>query len=188
VTKKFLLFAALLLLPTIGRSQVVPAGKGGNEQFLVGATFSSFDPDYGWQRLYGVGAYADYNLSPKLGIEGEVRFNRFHQLADIHEDSYVIGPKYNYHRKRYTLYGKALVGLGLFNFPDNVAHGSYFAVALGGGVDYRLTRRLYVRGEYEYQIWPGFVGPPDPQPIPLANRPNGLTPSGFGVGFAYRFF
>src|ERR1700742_1113531 len=76
VTKKFLLFAALLLLPMIGRSQVEPAGRGGNEQFYVGATFSSFDPDYGWQRLYGIGTYADYNLSPKLGIEGEARFQR----------------------------------------------------------------------------------------------------------------
>jgi opacity protein-like surface antigen len=61
-------------------------------------------------------------------------------------------------------------------------------VALGGGVDYRLSRRIYVRGEYEYQMWPGFVGPPDPQPIPLQNRPNGLTPNGFAVGASYRIF
>jgi opacity protein-like surface antigen len=80
------------------------------------------------------------------------------------------------------------VGIGYFNFPLNAAHGSYFDVALGGGLDYRLTRRIYVRGEYEYQIWPGFVGPPDPTPIPLQNRPNGLTPNGFSVGASYRIF
>jgi opacity protein-like surface antigen len=188
VTKNFLLFAALLLLPTIGRAQVVAAGKGGNEQLLVGATFSDFDPDYGYQRLYGIGAYVDYNVTPRWGGEAEVRFHRFNQLADIHEDNYLIGPKYNWHHKRFTVYGKGLLGLGYFNFPQNAAHGTYFDAALGGGVDYRLTRRIYVRGEYEYQIWPGFVGPPDPNPIPLANRPNGLTPNGFAVGASYRIF
>jgi opacity protein-like surface antigen len=188
VTKKPLLFAALLFIPAIGRAQVVPAGKGGNEQLFVGVTGSDFDPDYGWQRLYGFGAYGDYNLSPRLGVEGEARFHRFHQLSNIHEDNYVIGPKYNYHHKRYTFFAKGLVGLGYFNFPANAAHGTYFAVALGGGVDYRLSRRIYVRGEYEYQMWPGFVGPPDFQPVPLQNRPNGLTPNGFGVGVSYRIF
>jgi opacity protein-like surface antigen len=188
VTKKLVLFAALLLLPTIGRAQVVAAGKGGNQSLYVGGTFSDFDPDYGYQRLYGIGGYADYNLTPRLGAEAEVRFHRFHQLADIHEDNYLIGPKYNYRRRRFIFFGKVLVGVGLFTFPLNAAHGSYFDVAFGGGVDYRLTRRIYVRGEYEYQIWPGFVGPPDPTPIPLVNRPNGLTPNGFSVGASYRFF
>jgi opacity protein-like surface antigen len=188
VTKKILLFAALLLLPTIGRAQVVAAGKGGNQQLFVGGTFSDFDPDYGWQRLYGIGAFADYNLTPKLGAEAEVRFHRFNQLNSIHEDNYLIGPKYNFHHKRFTFYGKALFGVGYFNFPANAAHGSYFDMAFGGGVDYRLTRRIYVRGEYEYQVWPGFVGPPDPVPVPLQDRPNGLTPNGFSVGAAYRFF
>ena len=172
----------------MSRAQVVPAGKGGNQQLFVGVNFSDFDPDYGWQRLYGIGGWADYNLTPRLGAEAEVRFHRFHQLADIHEDNYLIGPKYNYHKRRYTLFAKALFGVGYFNFPENVAHGTYFDIALGGGLDYRLTRRIFLRGEYEYQIWPGFVGPPDPQPIPLVNRPNGLTPNGFSVGAAYRIF
>ena len=188
MTKRLVLFAALLLLPTIGRAQVVPAGKGGNQSLYVGATFSDFDPDYGYQRLYGIGAFADYNLTPRLGAEAEVRFHRFNQLANIHEDNYLIGPKYNYRHNRYVFFAKALVGVGYFNFPLNAAHGSYLDVALGGGLDYRLTRRIYLRGEYEYQIWPGFVGPPDPTPIPPQNRPNGLTPNGFSVGASYRFF
>ncbi|HEY3990982.1 MAG TPA: outer membrane beta-barrel protein [Acidobacteriaceae bacterium] len=187
MTKKSVLFAALLLLPTIGRAQVVAAGKGGNQSLYVGGTFSDFDPDYGWQRLYGIGAFADYNLTPRLGAEAEVRFHRFNQLADIHEDNYLIGPRYSYRwRRRYVFYGKGLVGVGSFNFPLNQAHGTYFAVALGGGLDYRLTRRIYLRGEYEYQLWPGFVGPPDPPSS--SNRPNGLTPNGFAFGASYRIF
>lgn len=186
MTKKLLLFAALLLLPTLSRAQVVAAGKGGNQQLYVGGTFSDFDPDYGYKRLYGIGAYADYNLSPRLGAEAEVRFHRFNQLSNIHEDNYLIGPRISWRKRRYNFYGKGLFGVGYFNFPLNAAHGTYLDIALGGGVDYRLTRRIYLRAEYEYQIWPGFVGPPDG--FTQKNRPNGLTPNGFAFGGSYRIF
>jgi opacity protein-like surface antigen len=175
----------------MSRAQVVAAGKGGNQQLYVGATFSDFDPDFGWKRLYGIGGFADYNLTPRLGAEAEVRFHRFNQLSNIHEDNYLIGPRYSWrlrNHRRVVLYGKALFGVGYFNFPQNAAHGNYFDIALGGGVDYRVTRRIYVRGEYEYQIWPGFVGPPDSATPPFINRPHGLTPNGFAVGASYRIF
>lgn len=68
----------------------------------MGGFFSNFDPDYGYQRLDGIGAFVDYNITPKLGAEAEARFLRFNQLAQIHEDTYLIGPKFNYHRHRFT--------------------------------------------------------------------------------------
>lgn len=184
--RKYLLLATLLLLPAISRAQVVAAGRGGNQQLFAGGYFSDFSPDYGFQRLYGIGGFVDYNLTPRLGAEAEARFLRFHQLSNIHEDNYLIGPKINFGRRKFIFYGKGLLGIGEFNFPQNVAHGGYFAVALGGGVDYRLSHRFYVRGDYEYQIWPGFVGPPDPPST--ANRPNGLSPNGFSAGISYRIF
>jgi hypothetical protein len=46
-------------------------------------------------------------------------------------------------------------------------------------VTYRLSRRWAVRGEYEYQFWPGSPG--------FANEPaHELTPSGFHAGIAFR--
>jgi opacity protein-like surface antigen len=186
VIRKYLLFATLLLLPAISRAQVVAAGRGGNQQLFAGGFFSDFSPDYGYQRLYGIGGFVDYNLTPRWGAEAEARFLRFNQLANIHEDTYMVGPKFNYGHKKFIFYGKGLFGFGEFNFPQNVAHGSYFSIGLGGGVDYRLSRRFYARGEYEYQIWPGFVGPPDN--AITGNRANGLTPNGFSVGMSYRIF
>ncbi len=179
--RKYLLLASLLLLPAIGKAQVVAAGVGGNQSLFVGGFGSYFAPDYGYYNLYGVGAFADYNLTPKLGAEAEVRFLRFHQLADIHEDTYLIGPKYNfYHHHKFVVYGKGLVGIGEFNFPQNAAHGGYGAVGLGGGLDYRITHRIYARADYEYQIWPGFVGE--------GPRAHGLTPDGVSFGVSYRIF
>jgi opacity protein-like surface antigen len=186
VIRKYLLFATLLLLPAISRAQVAAAGRGGNQQLFAGGFFSDFSPVYGYQRLYGIGGFVDYNLTPRLGAEAEARFLRFNQLANIHEDTYMVGPKINYGHKKFVFYGKGLFGLGEFNFPLNAAHGGYFAIGLGGGVDYRLSRHFYARGEYEYQIWPGFVGPPDS--ATTGNRPNGLTPNGFSVGMSYRIF
>jgi hypothetical protein len=181
VIKKYLMLASLLLVPALGKAQVSAAGIGGNQSLYVGGFGSYFSPDYGYYNLYGVGAFADYNLTPKLGAEAEVRFLRFHQLSDIHEDNYLIGPKYNfYKRHKLTAYGKGLFGIGEFNFPDNAAHGGYGAIALGGGVDYRLHGRWSARGDYEYQIWPGFVGE--------GPRANGLTPEGVSFGLVYRIF
>ena len=116
VTKKFLLFAALLLLPTISRAQVAPAGKGGNQQLYVGATFSDFDPDYGWQRFTGL-VYTPITISPH-GWERKprVRFLRFNQLADIHEDNYLIGPRYNFPTALHLLW-QGTVRNGRFQLP-----------------------------------------------------------------------
>ena len=179
--KKYLMLASLLLLPAMGKAQVVAAGVGGNQSLYVGGFGSYFAPDYGFYNLYGVGVFADYNLTPKLGAEAEARFLRFHQLNYIHEDNYLIGPRYSfYHKRRYNVYGKGLVGIGEFTFPYNAAHGGYGVIALGGGVDYRITHRIYARGDYEYQIWPGFVGE--------GPRPHGLTPDGVSFGVSYRIF
>jgi hypothetical protein len=179
VIKKILWLAVLLSTPSLAKAQVVAAGVGGNQSLFVGGFGSYFSPDYGYQDLYGVGAFADYNLTPKLGAEAEARFLRFHQLSDIHEDTYLIGPKYNfYHAHKITAYAKGLIGIGEFNFPDNAAHGGYGIVGLGGGADYRLRHRLALRIDYEYQIWPSFVGE--------GPRANGLSPSGLSVGITYR--
>ena len=59
--------------------------------------------------------------------------------------------------------------------------GSYLSVAPGAGVNYRLSRRFMVRGEYEYQFWlnsPNFANEPARQ----------LKPSGFHLGVSFRVF
>ena len=181
VIKKYLLLATLLVLPAIGRAQVVEAGRGGNQSLFVGGFGSYFSPDYGFNSLIGIGAFADYNLTPKVGGEAEVRFSRFNQDNFIHFDTYMLGPRYSFYHGHHAIgYAKVLVGIGEFTFPYNAATGGYGAVAFGGGVDYRVYPRIYVRGDYEYQIWPGFVG--------AGPRPNGLTPNGVSVGVSYRIF
>jgi opacity protein-like surface antigen len=179
--KGYALLAVLLFYPILTFSQVAPAAKGGTPPLTVGGYYSNFAPDYGPNRLGGLGVYVDWDLFGRLGAEGETRFLRFHQSAEIHEDNYLVGPRYTFRYGPIRPYVKFLMGAGELNFYNSVAHGGYFAMAPGAGVDYRLDRKWSVRGDYEFQIWPGAPGLPG---LPS----HGLTPQGFSVGVGYRIF
>lgn len=166
----------LLFLPSLRlQGQAIAAGRGGS-QLVGGAFLSTFNPDYGTNRLDGVGFFVDFNVGSHLSAEAEGRFLRFNQKYDVHEDNYLIGPRYRWHYKRFQPYAKLLLGNGQFNFPYNYAHGGYFMWAPGGGLDIVLKHHFIVRAvDYEYQHWSGFQG-------------SSLSPNGFSFGVAYRIF
>jgi hypothetical protein len=83
-----------------------------------------------------------------------------------------------------TPYAKALVGLGRMDFEDNNAWGRYAALAYGGGIDFRLTKRFIARGDFEYQQWLGW--PNLPPGSGVANT--AFLPYGASVGVGYRVF
>jgi opacity protein-like surface antigen len=179
----FLLAACLLLSPGRLSSQVVPAARGASDNIWAGAEYSSFLPDFGpSQRITGVGAFVDWNKTPRLGVEAEVRFLRFGGFSGESQDSYLAGPKITLLRRgRLVPYAKFLLGIGQNDFPFKIGTGKYLALAPGGGLDYRFSHRLALRGEYEYQLWPSAPG--------VKGYPsNGMKPNGFSVGFAYRLF
>jgi opacity protein-like surface antigen len=113
-------------------------------------------------------------------VEAEARFLRFNSFYGETEDNYLAGPRYTVRKfGKLEPYAKFLVGIGEIQYPFQIGSGTYLALAPGGGVTYRLSRRWAVRGEYEYQFWPGSPG--------FANEPaHELTPSGFHAGIAFR--
>jgi opacity protein-like surface antigen len=161
----------------------MPAARGSGNNIWAGAEYSSFLPDFGpSQRISGVGAYADWNVTSRLGIEGEVRFLHFGGFGGESQDNYLAGPKVTVLRRgKFIPYAKVLAGIAQCNFPYQIGTGRYLALAPGGGLDYRLSHRVALRAEYEYQLWPSAPG--------ISGEPShGLTPSGFSVGFSYRLF
>lgn len=178
-----LLLAALFFLPTCLSAQVAPTAYERHLNLWVGAEYSNFEPDYKpTARLGGAGFYADWSLSQRVAVEGEMRFLHFNSTGGETQDHYLIGPKVALLRwVTVKPYAKFLVGLGKNNFPYDIGYGKYFAMAPGGGVDYELSPRWAVRGDYEYQLWPSA---PD---IPGQTN-NGMTPNGFSLGIAYRVF
>jgi opacity protein-like surface antigen len=140
------------------RAQVAPAAYRSSFTLSAGALGSRFQPDYedsgvahsSPYNLYGIGAYVDADFSRWVKIEAEGRWLRFNQFLGVDENTYMIGPRvapYTFHK--ITPYGKVLFGWGSGSFLA----GRSFALAYGGGADYRLTRRFAVRGDFEYQQW-----------------------------------
>ncbi len=81
--------------------------------------------------------------------------------------------------KRASLNAKVLAGLGHMSLPAGyIGQGNYFAFAPGVTLEYRVTRRVAARADYEYQFWPNFDAG--------SGGSGGLTPNGFTVGVSYR--
>lgn len=141
--------------PALG--QVRESATAGGVSVWVGGGVSGYYLQYGGVKNLGLTGYVDADSIRRFGIETEGRWLEFHQTSNIHAETYLAGPRYHFDMGRFQPYAKGLVGLGEFNFTYNYAHGSYFVIAPGAGLDYRLNHRLSVRVDGEYQYWPQFT-------------------------------
>ena len=175
-----IVFAALVgctALPPRCHGQALPTATGPGAYFDAGATASLYQADYGQNQLGGITAHVDANLTWRLGVEGEARYLRYHQIAETNQTTYLVGPRFVLRPTGFRPYVKFLAGEGIFNFPYNYATGRYFVMAPGAGVDWQLgNSRLIVRlVDFEYQDWTHFdFGP--------------LHPYGVSAGISYRIF
>jgi hypothetical protein len=151
-----LLLTACLSVLAPASAQVVPAATAGGFTVSAGAAASGFYLQYGGRKVLGISGFVDADTKRGLGIEAEGRWLEFHQTANVHAETYLVGPRYHMNFGKFQPYAKGLVGVGDFNFPYNYGHGSYLVISPGAGVDYRLNRRLHWRAEAEYQLWPQF--------------------------------
>lgn len=155
---------------------------------MVGAGFSNFSIDYGpGRRMNGITAWIDYypQFLPRklqgLGIEAEgrdINFARPSVLTKMRQDTILGGGIYSWnHYEKLRPYAKFLVGIGSIDFPSPNAysHDTFLTSAPGAGVEYRLWRSVWVRGDYEYQFWHHTFGNDD------------LNPQGFTIGASYDF-
>jgi hypothetical protein len=174
--------ALIFSLPVSALAQASPAIRVPSA-LTAGGFYSNFTPDYTPNRLGGMGVWVDWDLFGKwrLGAEGEARWLRFNQNYGSYEDNYFGGPRYYRRYGKFVPYVKFMMGAGELEFPGNEGHGGYFAYAPGGGVDYRLSRRITIRLiDYEYQFWPSAPGGGLPT--------NGMNPNGFTAGVGYKIF
>jgi hypothetical protein len=186
VLRRVLLIVFVVIVSSVSAgAQVAPAAGRGKSTLSVGGAIVAFLPypnaervlpGYPENALLGAGTVVDFNLSKWWGIEAEGHWLRFHEFAQVHEDTYLIGPRILIPRGRFRFYGKALYGLGKFAFPYGYAREQDPVLAFGGGLDYRLTRKFSVRAlDGEYQRWRNFQN-------------QSLSPYGASVGVLYRIF
>lgn len=191
----------LAVFPAAILAQVPPSAVGGNASLWAGGEVSAFNPDYSCASsvpfrcasLIGPAAFFDFNVQPKWGAEGEARWLHWNGTDGEIESNYLAGGRYRAYRyRRFDGWVKFLVGGGLITTPGfpvaGSLRGSYFALVPGGTAEFRLTDRISLRGDYEYQFWPSFAGPPSYSSTgALVQHNNGLTPNGFSLGVSYRF-
>lgn len=185
IQKLLVLVLGVVVLGGVGASgQVEDSATAGIVPLTVSGYFSFFDAGYASNKSGGLGASIDYSplLTGDLGIEGEGRWLKFGGQTSFSEYNYLIGPRYRFYKSnKYQPYAKFLIGAGEINFPYDLAHGGYLALAPGGGVEIALKEHWKVRADYEFQYWPGAVAIPGVQT-------GAMHPNGVSVGFTYRLF
>ena len=173
-----LAMALLFAVVACGRcalAQSVESANAGRPFVSVGVAASGYTLGYGDRRIIGLSAWVDADTVRRLGFETEFRRLEYRQTANVHAETYLTGVRYHLNLARIQPYVKVLGGYGHFNFPYNYAKGSYFVIAGGGGVDYRLNPRWTVRADVEYQSWPQFTYGP-------------MNSIGANIGIRYRVF
>jgi hypothetical protein len=106
-------------------------------------------------------------------VEASVHIGSIITPSDIAEDSYMVGPRFVYHRHKITGYAKFIFGRATITNQDYNLSSSYNAYAFGGGLEYKIARRINIRAiDFEYQQWPNF-------------EPNTLSPMAITVGASY---
>jgi len=138
-------------------AQAVPAADAGGMRLSAGGAVSAYYLGYGKERIGGASAFVDFDTLRHFGFEGEARWLQFHQTDDINAATYMAGPRYSRYFGRFQPYVKVLAGLGQFNYPYHYGRDNDLVVAPGGGVDFRITRRIRFRAvDFECQVWPQF--------------------------------
>jgi len=184
VIRKLFVFSVLLVSGSAIYGQVADSATAGIVPLTVGGFFSFFDSGYQSSKVAGFGAVLDYSplFSGSLGLEGESRWliaGGPHGFSEYH---YLVGPRYRFRQgNKYQPYVKFLVGAGEVNFPYGLAHGGYFALSPGGGLDIAVSEHWRMRADYELQFWPSAFGIP-------GNDSGSVHPNGVSVGFTYRLF
>ncbi len=166
-------------------AQVDPSAYGGSDTVLAGVTFANFSASFPYQsgsRLSGIGAFADFYGTARLGVEGNLRFLRFGGYQDVTESSFLAGPIFRFRwTGRVHPFARTLFGAGHIHYPYHIGDATYFAIAPAAGINYSITQSLTARAAYEYQWWansPGYSNQPD----------HPLHPNGVEIGIAYSLF
>jgi len=165
--------------------QVAPDAKGPGVPLTVGVGYSNYATDWSG-RLSGPTLWVDWNFFDRpaflhgFGIEAEARdlnYDRTGNTSNLRMDTVVGGPVYTWRRySRFNPYVKFLLGYGSIDFSGlspTYKHDTRTVYATAGGIDYRIYRNVWVRGNYEYQFWTDFF------------HHNALNPQGVTVGLAY---
>jgi hypothetical protein len=170
--------ACVFGLSVFAHSQASPtATRSGGGRLQIGIGGSAIRNDLNLRHSDTFDVYGTLDLTTHIGIEGDIRLNVI-SPDNRGMNNYLLGPRYVFHYGRFQPYVKVLGGIGTVTYETggkNDFTSRHPAVAIGGGLDTRITRHINVRlPDVEYQFWPTFSN-------------TGLNPLVVSAGVAYIF-
>jgi opacity protein-like surface antigen len=178
-----ILFSAIPLV-----AQTTPAAREDGLPLVIGGGMADNNIDFGaGRRMEGIAVWAGWDLTghkfvPRgltLDVEGKtIRYGLPQGFSQMREETALGGVLYSWrHYKNFRPYAKGLMGIGSIDFPPypNYGHDTRMVKAMGGGIEYRAYRNVWIRADYEYQMWEQLFGTTN------------LTPNGFTMGASYDF-
>jgi len=178
-------------------SQVVPSAEGSSGPPLaIGAGLSVYNTDWSGRYMEGGALWVDWSVTgPSIlhgfGLEAEARDISLGRggassgvPSNFRLDTAGGGIIYKWHHfhnlKPYVKFLESYGGIDWDNPDPKFKHETRAVPAVGGGVEYRVFRSIWLRGDYEYQFWPAID-------ILRPNSTHILTPQGFTIGALYDF-
>jgi hypothetical protein len=169
--------AVLLFSAPAIHAQAIYAAKE-NFRLQAGAGFLYLNTDYSPKSAQGLSVWGDVDLfryRPVLfGAEVEAHFGGIITPDDLGENSYLYGVRASVPRRKLNIYGKLMFGWDTVTNQLLNKSTTYNVVpAFGGGVEYRVTRRINVRAvDVEMEKLPNF-------------EPHTLSPLAISFGASY---
>lgn len=189
---------SLALIMVYGASaQTAPAAEEKRLPWAIGGGFSAFNPDDGHGHLLGGTLWIDYypvrvpQFLHGIGVEASARDLNYGrsilEAANLREDVAEGGLIYSWRRFRVVHpYAKGFFGFGNADEGSLISpvrwHDSRDFISVGGGLEVRAYKHLWLRADYEYQSWTDFFTHANPA-IPGGK----LNPQGFTLGAMYHF-
>jgi hypothetical protein len=174
-----------------GWSQAESAATQYSPPFAVGIGFSTYNMDYARGYMDGGTLWADWfpNHLPTmlngLGLEikaQDISLNRHSGQDKLRTDTAGGGLIYSYRRfHRIHPFVEGTVSDGSLSFDlyrPGVTYDHDTRIVYAGtfGGEIRASRRIWVRADWEYQVWPN-----------LFRKNNALNPNGYTFGVSYYF-
>jgi hypothetical protein len=192
---KFPVVLAVLLIAAAvpGVCQTVPDAAAFPIRLKAGGGFSALEGNLDDGRLKGATVWVDCMpcglpdifTSHGIGLEAEARsitknINVPAQRGATKQATIGGGPTYTwFHYPNLQPYAKVIIAYGGMDFWDGNPNFQYVSLVIyqpGGGIDYRIYHSLWLRTDYEYQVWPH-----------LFKTKWDLDPQGFTMGASWEF-
>jgi opacity protein-like surface antigen len=149
--KQALASCASILAIGLGLGRTASAQEVSTPKYEIGLLYSGLhvnsSENDGQRTGNGGSGYFEYNLNRTLGLVAD--FGGYANAATAKESrlfTYMFGPRFNWRHSRWTPYAQALFGGGHLWTGSNYNNTKdAFSMAIGGGVDYRLTDHIAIK-------------------------------------------